>query len=453
MSGYKKAWFIGTAVVLVCAGLAIWFRASHPRSSAPDAANTGPVDSSQSASDRALLKQAPQVDLTDVDVEVVKSIQLAQAAVQTDPNSAQTWGRLGMVLIAHEMADAAQIAFAQAGARDPRDARWPYLQARAVPLGDVGARIAPLELAVAICKHKPDAPVLTLMESLIAVDRLQEAETRLEAFLKAHPDNARAHLSMSRCQLAHGNLERAAEHARRAEDHPAMTKAANELLAQILHRQGDKTESDRRRRIAAATSETQWPDPYYEEAQTYRVGLKTLLVRADKLFAAGNVEGTIPVLQEAVRKYPDSDWAHVLLGRSLIRTRKLSEAEQTLRKAVELAPSSVEAQFRLGVAIYMQKRPAEAADWFRKAATLKPDFTMAHHNLGFCLVDLKDIPAAIESFTSAAESDPNSFEAHAILGTLLTDQRRYDEARVHLQRAVDLKPGDAKARQQLQQLP
>ncbi|MDZ4779482.1 MAG: tetratricopeptide repeat protein, partial [Planctomycetia bacterium] len=405
------------------------------------------------ASSVTLLDKAPQVDLTDVDAAVVQAIQFAQAAVQTDPNSAQAWGRLGMVLIAHEMDDAAQVAFAQAGACDPRDARWPYLQARAVTLGDAGARIAPLELAVTICGDQPDAPVLTLIESLIAVDRMQEAKSRLEAFLKAHPENARAQLSMSRCQLSRGDLARAAEHAHLAEDHPATTKAANELLAQILHRQGDKAESDRRRRIAATTHELLWPDPYYEEAQTHRVGLKTLLVRADKLFAAGNVEGTVPVLQEAVRKYPDSDWAHVLLGRSLIRSRRLPEAEQTLRKAVELAPTSVEAQFRLGVAIYMQQRPADAAEWFRKATALKPDFTMAHHNLGYCLVDLKEIPAAIEAFTAAAESDPNSFEAHAILGTLLANQRRFDEARTHLQRAVELKPGDAKARQQLQQLP
>jgi tetratricopeptide (TPR) repeat protein len=446
MSGstQKRIALIGLLVAVLAA--TIWYL-TRPRFMN----SASPAETRNSAA--RLTDEPPQVDLTGVDADVVQAVQAAQTAVLRNPQSAQVWGQLGMVLIAHEMNDAAQVVFAQAGARDPRDARWPYLQARAVTLGDAEARIAPLEQAVAICRDKPDAPVLTLMESLIAVDRMQEAETRLEAFLKAHPDNARAHLSMSRCRLSHGDLARAAEHAHLAEDHPATTRAANELLAQILHRQGDKAESDRRRRIAASISESQWPDPYYEEAISHRVGLKTLLVRADKMYAVGDVEATIPILEEAVRKYPDSDWAHVLLGRSLIRTRKLPAAEQTLRRAVELAPTSVEAQFRLGVSIYMQKRPAEAADWFRKATALKPDFTMAHHNLGFCLVDLKDIPAALEAFTAAAESDPNSYEAHAILGTLLANQRRFDEARVHLQRAVELKPGDAKARQQLQQLP
>ncbi len=405
------------------------------------------------SSNQLLRSQIPKIDFTDVDAAVVAKLQSAQLAVIAEPASGAAWGRFGHVLLAHEFDDAAASAFAEAEVLDPRDARWPYLQARSLILINSGEAVPMLERSVAICGDAPDAPILKLIEVLIALNRLPDAESRLTPFLKARPENARANLAMGRLQLRQGDLTRAAEYARMAEGHPATSKSAHELLAQILLRQGNKAESRKHQQLAASLTESGWPDPFYDEVLSQRTGLKAILVRADKLFGKGDVDATIPLLRQAIREYPESDWAHVLLGRSLIRSRHLAEAEQVLNRAVQLAPQSVEAQFRLGVAIYLQKRHQEAADWFRKAIALKPDFTMAHYNLGYCLKDMNDVAGAIQSFESTVASDPNNYEAHAILGMLLANERRYDESRKHWQRAVELRPNDKQARQQLERLP
>lgn len=398
-------------------------------------------------------REIPRVDLTDGDPAVVRAIQLAQDEVKKSPAAASAWAELGMVLSAHEFNDAACAAFAAASELQPDDARWPYLRARSFDLGDSEEMIPPLEKAVAICGDRPDAPVLTLIEVLIAVNRLPEGEQRVTQFLRSHPENARANLAMGRLQLRKGDLVRASEHARMAERNPAAHKTAHELLAQVLLRQGNKPESQQHRQQAAAATESAWPDPYYEEVLAHRTGLKASLVRADKLFGKGDVNATIPLLRQTIREYPESDWAHVLLGRSLVRSRQLPEAERILKRAVELAPQSVEAQFRLGVAVYLQKRHQEAAEWFRKAIAQKPDFTMAHYNLGYCLKDMGDIAGAIQAFESAAAMDPNNFDAHVNLAMLLANERRFDESRAHWRRAVELRPADRHARQQLERLP
>lgn len=449
MRGRSRMVVAGVAIAALVGGSAVWYVNSRPRSRAgADAAAAISIDHANPPP-AAALDRIPAVDFTNVDQAVVKAIVSAQQVVRKEPDSAEAWGKLGNVLAAHEFNEAAREAYARARRLDAKDARWPYLQARAFSLGDAEATLEPLEAAVAICGDQPDAPLLTLCEALIAVDRIDEAERQLTVFLKRHTANARANLAMGRCQLAKGDLVRAAEYTRMAEDHPATRKSANELLTQILLRQGKKDELEQRKHLAATAADARWPDPYHDQVVACRVGLKVLLVRADKLFSAGEVEQSIALLQQAAQAYPNSDWAHVLLGRSLIRARRLTEAEQVLNQALRISPHSVEAQFRLGVAIYLQKRPSEAAEWFRKAIAVKPDFTMAHYNLGYCLMELEDAPGAIQAFESAAASDPNHFDSQTSLAALLTREGRLDEARLHWQRALEIRPADPNVRQQL----
>lgn len=396
--------------------------------------------------------EIPLVAFENIDPAVARAIEQARQEVAKNRRSADAWGNLGMVLLAHEFDEPARLAFVEAVKLAPRNPKWPYLQGRSFDSIDSEEAVAPLAAAVKLADAEHDAPILRLVELLTALNRLDEAEQRLQSFLRAHPDHARANLDMARLLTRRGDLVRATEHVRMAENHDATRKAAHQLLGQILLRQSRADDARKQQAIADQLPEFGWPDPYYEEVLAKRTGLKAMLVQADRLFGAGKAKETIPLLELAVREYPDSDWAHVLLGRSLIRERRLPEAEQKLRRAIGLSPESVEAQFRLGVAIYLQKRPKEAADWFRRAIKLKPDFTMAHYNLGHCLVDLKDISGAIEAFQATANSDPMMYDAHAVLGTLLAQQGRTDEAISHWRQAIVLRPNDAKAKAELQKL-
>lgn len=396
--------------------------------------------------------EIPSVDVANIDPAVAQAIREAQAEVKANRQSAKTWGALGETLLAHEFHEAANAAFAEASRLAPTEPKWHYLRGRSFDLYVTEEAAAPYEEAVRLIGDKPDAPLLTLIELYLAIDRPADAQKKLAPFLKKHPDNARANLAMGRLMFQQGDLVRALEHARMAETNAATHKGAHQLIGQIYLRQGNTDEARKHQQRAAQLTDQGWPDPYYREVVARRTGLKVILVEADRLFGKGDVQGSIVVLRQAVKTYPGSDWAHVLLGRALIRERQLSEAEQVLRRAIGLAPASVEAQFRLGVAIYMQRRPKEAADWFRRAIKLKPDFTMAHYNLGHCLVELKDIPGAIGEFEATANSDPTMYDAQAILGTLLAQEGRTDEAITHWTKALELRPNDPKATAELTKL-
>ena len=59
---------------------------------------------------------------------------------------------------------------------------------------------------------------------------------------------------------------------------------------------------------------------------------------------------------------------------------------------------------------------------------------------------LGDTQGAIVALRKAVEADPNDFEAQVALGAVLHMERDLDEARLHLQRALQLKPDSNLAR-------
>src|SRR5207249_1129375 len=78
----------------------------------------------------------PVLELGGVDTAVARAIEAARAAVQQSPRSAQSWGQLGKVLLAHGFYQPANTCLSQAERLHPTDARWPYLQGIALAYAD-----------------------------------------------------------------------------------------------------------------------------------------------------------------------------------------------------------------------------------------------------------------------------------------------------------------------------
>src|SRR5579875_1022768 len=60
------------------------------------------------------------------DAEVRQALERARQHVLDQPHSAEAWGLLGMILLAHRFDPEADRCFTQACRLDPRRARWPY---------------------------------------------------------------------------------------------------------------------------------------------------------------------------------------------------------------------------------------------------------------------------------------------------------------------------------------
>jgi len=99
------------------------------------------------------------------------------------------------------------------------------------------------------------------------------------------------------------------------------------------------------------------------------------------------------------------------LGRALLDTGRLDEAEREFRAAVELWPGRANPHNSLGVVFYREGRLADAAREFAIAARLKPGFAMPLNNLGVLQAHSGRLEEARQSFEAALRLAPDYAEA------------------------------------------
>jgi tetratricopeptide (TPR) repeat protein len=106
---------------------------------------------------------------------------------------------------------------------------------------------------------------------------------------------------------------------------------------------------------------------------------------------AGDVQGAIRLLRQALALNPNVSETHNDLGSALIRTGATVEAAEHFREAVRLSPNSVMAHTNLGGALALLGRVAEARAEFQTALRIMPEHEPARQNLR--LLDAAAAPA------------------------------------------------------------
>jgi tetratricopeptide (TPR) repeat protein len=393
------------------------------------------------------------VDLTGAEPAVAQAIERARAEVEKKPRSAAAWGRLGMLLRAHDYGDEANVCFARAEQLDAKDPRWPYLQGLTLILADREAALPLLERASDLSPNCV-APRLRLAEILLMQGRPDQAARHFRLVLKAEPENARAALGLARLAQRRGDLREALDLLRPAVASPLVRKAALVLRAEVQHQLGAAAAASADERAAAGLPEDpRWPDPYVDEVEqlnrSARGGLESRLAYGIELFRQKRLPEAVDVLEAAAQDAPQASRVFVVLGEARLRLGDPVRAEQAFRRALALSPDAAEAHFHLGTALYDQDKVEAAERCFRRAVELKPAHALAHYDLGLCRLRQQDRDGAAAAFRAALRYRPGYADAHRNLGDVLAQQGKDAEALAHLEEAVRLAPEDEQARRLL----
>ncbi len=360
----------------------------------------------------------PEVDVSGADPDVAEAVEAARAAVRWSPRSAAAWGRLGMVLRAHDFGREANVALAEAERLDSADPRWPYLQGLTLLLGDADAGVEKLRRAVALFKPTDGAPRLRLADALVAQGRPDEAERLYREVLDHDADNPRAQLGLGRLAVLRGDPGESLQYLKAARASPAARKAAGQLLAEVYSQLGAETALAELGDVTSGPDDEPWPDPVVLEVMRLQVGAAAVVGRAQELAAQGDGGAAVELLRRELKRRPESTRLRLALGQTLLNLNDLGGAEQALRAVVAAAPDSVEGWFELGQVQYLRGDRRNAADCFRRTVALKPDYADAHFDLGKCLKDDGDRAGAAEEFRAALRSRPDFAAARKELDDL-----------------------------------
>lgn len=160
---------------------------------------------------------------------------------------------------------------------------------------------------------------------------------------------------------------------------------------------------------------------------------------------AGDQNGAVRELREALTQHPGDERARIALAFVLRAAGRLSEAEAALRFEGE-APSGVRS-YRLGQLYESQSRLADAARAYEASLAAAPVLgrDALLQRLARVRVNQADFDGAINAYAERITRNPNRAEAHRSLGEIYYLQGRDDEALAEFVVAVWLDPMDARA--------
>ena len=389
----------------------------------------------------------PAIATAGLEPMIVSQIENGIAEVRRTPRVGASWGRLGMILQAHEFTAEAQDCFKHAQRFAPAEARWLYLHALLLSEEDAAGALVRMRRAVDLAPASTDAPQLRLAQWLFENGRLDEAEGHFKKLLQASPGHAPARLGLAEVSQTRGQLEDALRMIEPCLTNAYTARRAHLLLGQVERRLGRPSAAEATtHRVASLPPDWPWPDLFSAEAAQYRIGRKAWTEQVRQFLDQGRPEAAQPLIARLTRDYANAPEGWLLLGRAQLERNDCAGAEQGFRRALQLAPDSVNGLAQLGAALLCQERHADAVPVFQRVVQLKPDFGEAHFNLGLALGRAGRPAEAFEPFRSAIRYSPNFADPYVTLADLLIQKGEREEAGSLLRRALQLNPSDERAK-------
>lgn len=156
------------------------------------------------------------------------------------------------------------------------------------------------------------------------------------------------------------------------------------------------------------------------------------------LFGQGLYREAIPMLEEAVRRFPDSESARRNLARAELETGNLTGARKHAGDAFHLKETA-EVHGLLGDILEAGKDPVAALQHYQEAVKLDPSESNLFA-LGYQFLSHWNWKEAEQIFESALERIPGSWRLSLGLGTACMGQNEYEKATQVLLRATESDP-------------
>ncbi|MBI2877948.1 MAG: tetratricopeptide repeat protein [Candidatus Tectomicrobia bacterium] len=173
-----------------------------------------------------------------------------------------------------------------------------------------------------------------------------------------------------------------------------------------------------------------------------------LFQRGEKFYAAGDYEGAIKELRQAVTLKPGLAKAHFLLGIIYARTGRNDLAREALTQVVKLEPQNALAHNHLGTVYRALGRFDLATQELQQAVRIDPNYEEALLNLARLYLDLAarqyeellrlkpDNPELMQAYRKLLASDPNNPRARYYLARLLLKEGKEAEAIAEMEKVV-----------------
>ncbi len=327
---------------------------------------------------------------------------------------AQTYGRLGQILLTFDLAESAQVAFENTLRLQPDDGvayyYLGYLHASQQDWQEAAERFAQ---ALAL---RPEDGVLRvrLAEVYRELGRPEDARPLLMDALDSAEASARARYVLGQLAADAGDDRSAIANYNAALELQPSADRLHALAAEAWRRLEQPDRAATHDRLVGET-DIFMEDPLIFSLNRFRKGPTQLLQQGTQLMDLGRHE----------------------------------MAADLFEQASQAAPDNLSAWLNLGAARFLLGDGPAAKDAFERALEIDPQNSKARYNLAILARSAGDEQSAESQLRSVLESDPGNLEARLTLASMLRQQARCAEAIDHYRQYLEIDPASKPARLQL----
>lgn len=375
---------------------------------------------------QALLSAPPvPANLAELDDRVVQRIDDASARVTADPDQAQAWADLAMVLQAERMRQQAATCYEQALARDPDQPKWWYwLSSVHDRLGESTAAIDAAARSIAL---EPDYAPSHYRLGTYRLERgeLEPAAAAFQRATELDPDYPGGWVGLARVHLQRDeNDEAVAVLERLQTSHPDDVQIKR-LLVTAYRQAGVESELDP---VVAIQDEGQvWGDPWEDEL--FDVRQDPEMRRIGMLLQEGQASVVIPLLEAKRVSEPEATHFLPQLAEAYYQMGRTKEARQTYRQVLVSEPANVPARMALARILLVEERAPGAIARLDEVIEIQPRYAKAHEMKGWILYEQGQFEAALPELRTALELDQRNPKVRVWIGFALLGLSEWEQAR------------------------
>jgi len=279
----------------------------------------------------------------------------------------------------------------------------------------------------------PDEP-LAGMETDIAANKFVETESRLNNYLKDHPDSSRAYYDLGYVQFRTHNIGSSIKELSKSLELDPKNAEAHKVLAlscsiigrydlaevELLQAVRLKPESAEIHYFLARTYYTRGVYPLAKSEFETAIRLDSSYIKAYSnlgitMEALGNTDAALKNYTTAIqledRRKQKSEWPYIYISAFYNRQKNAPEALLYARKAVEINPASDTVYFEMAKAYRTQKQLQKAVDAARSAIAINSQVSDYYYVMGLVLRELGNQQASDEALEKYAQLQQHSNDA------------------------------------------
>ena len=372
--------------------------------------------------------EIPEIQTNHMEAAVAQLIDMTRARLEKNLNSAEAWGRLGMVSHAHGLLQPAIVCYQRAAKQDSTDYRWPYLAATALRNSNRTDAIAYYAEALKL-KSNDHVLAVTYADTLIRNGQYEDAQVLYKAALPINEAQSFALIGLARIAYIDNDLVAAQTHLQNARQIDPNDREIYTLLAQVHMGLGNEEAAKESEWLARTYPHAKVLDaPIIEAMHSFAETADAFVARGKRKTELGDYRGAESAFRQVLARRPALAFDYGNLANVLARQGRYAEALDYFERGLKINSNDVEMLSNQSLALMANGQLDHAGKKLLKAIELDPNYGHAHFNLGVLRYRQHNYGEALEHFSNAVSADPALTQTYLNLGTTYVAMGKFQAA-------------------------